>query len=361
MRIAGKDVYLGKHGSKEAAERYAEIVAAGPGVEPPPKKTPLTVAEACQRYLDHATVHYRKPSGENTSEVEYVERAISVLIAVSPATRAEEFRGRALKEARKEMIRRGWCRNNTNHHVNVVKRMWRWLLGEELVSAECVGSLVAVEALKRGRTAARETAKIKPAVMAHVEACLPYLSPHLRAAVRVQLLTACRPGEALSLDPAEVEMSGPVWLWRPAAHKTEYADKDRLIPIGPKAQEVLCPLLEAHPGGVLFSPKRSEALRRELVRQGSPTPRKTCLSGQYAKGGVYSVEAFHKALSRACDKAGVPRFAPNRLRHTAGTLIAAEFGPLVAQTLLGHSNLRTTEIYAERSLAPAIEAIAKVG
>lgn len=361
VRIKGKDVWLGRHGSKEAAERYAELVRAG---EPQPRTRALTVAEAVERYDDYARSHYVKPDGTPTSEVAYVVRALGVLLAVCPAMRAEDFRGVMLKKARDEMVKRGWCRTNTNHHVNVIKRAWKWLLAEELITAESYASVRAVEALKAGRTSAPEREKVRPAVEADVLATLPFLSPHLRAVVRLQLATACRPGEAVALDPDEIEYAEPVWLWRPQAHKTAYRGKGKLILVGPRAQEVLAPLLDAHEGGFLFGPKKSEALRRAEVRAASATPRRTSLAGRPGRpwlSDFYGPLAYTKAVARACERAGVPHWSPGRLRHLAGTLLAAEFGPIVAQTIMGHANLRTTEIYCERDLKPALAAILKVG
>ena len=40
-------------------------------------------------------------------------------------------------------------------------------------------------------------------------------------------------------------------------------------------------------------------------------------------------------------------WSPNQLRHTAGSEVRAEFRAEHAQAILGHSNLSTTEIYAE--------------
>lgn len=359
-----RDYWFGRYGSREANEAYAEFVRAGPPQGPPKasaRRTGLTVAEALERYLAYASGHYRHPDGRQTSEMSYVRAASAVLLAICPALKAEQFRGRALKEAREAMVKKGWCRSNVNHHVNVLKRVWKWLCSEELVTAEAYGSVRSVEALKRGRTQARESPRVLPAPPEHVEAALPYLSPHLEVAARLQLLTACRPGEALALDPAHLERREGVWLWRPAAHKTAHHGKERLILVGPRAQALLAPLLATHEGGPLLSPRASEQLRRLRVRQGAPTPRRSCLAGRYDLADAYDGEAYSKAVGRACDWAGVPRWRPNQLRHTAATLLAEEFGPLVAQTILGHANLRTSEVYIERDLSAALAAIAKAG
>jgi integrase len=55
------------------------------------------------------------------------------------------------------------------------------------------------------------------------------------------------------------------------------------------------------------------------------------------------------------------RWAPNRLRHTAGTEIRKRFGLEGAQVALGHSKANVTEIYAERDLSKAVEIARQVG
>ena len=57
----------------------------------------------------------------------------------------------------------------------------------------------------------------------------------------------------------------------------------------------------------------------------------------------------------------IPHWHPNQLRHTAATMIRKEFGLEAAQVILGHSKADTTQIYAERDAAKAIEIIRKIG
>ena len=47
------------------------------------------------------------------------------------------------------------------------------------------------------------------------------------------------------------------------------------------------------------------------------------------------------------------RWHPNQLRHTAATMIRRQYGAEAAQAILGHSELSTTEIYAEKNLEAA--------
>ena len=54
-------------------------------------------------------------------------------------------------------------------------------------------------------------------------------------------------------------------------------------------------------------------------------------------------------------------WAPNQLRHSAATSIRAEFGIEAARTVLGHSEIATTQIYAERDERLAMQVAAKLG
>jgi integrase len=55
------------------------------------------------------------------------------------------------------------------------------------------------------------------------------------------------------------------------------------------------------------------------------------------------------------------RFHPHQLRHTAGTRFGRDGGAETARVLLGHRDIKTTQIYAEIDDARAREFILKIG
>ena len=55
------------------------------------------------------------------------------------------------------------------------------------------------------------------------------------------------------------------------------------------------------------------------------------------------------------------RWSPNQLRHTRATQLRAKYGIELTRTVLGHSDIGTSEIYAERDLAAAERVIREVG
>ena len=78
-------------------------------------------------------------------------------------------------------------------------------------------------------------------------------------------------------------------------------------------------------------------------------------------GEYYKTDAYDHAIMRACDRAGVPNWTPNQLRHNAGTRIRAVYGIEAARIILGHASAVTSEIYAEIDREQAREIMRKLG
>src|SRR5262249_54127338 len=141
-------------------------------------------------------------------------------------------------------------------------------------------NLQAVSGLRRGKTGARETAKVKPANPEHVKAALPFMPTPVQGMVRFQLVTGCRPSEACRLRALDLDMSNPnCWVYRPGSdqgehgeHKTAHHGHDRVILIGPRAQEVIRPYLKPDLTAYLFCPQDATRERNEKRRVARKTP-----------------------------------------------------------------------------------------
>jgi integrase len=128
----------------------------------------------------------------------------------------------------------------------------------------------------------------------------------------------------------QIDQDENVWIYSPSGHKTEHLGKDRVIYLGPAAQEILKPYMRK---GILFP----------SVGRGR--------NSSYR--GTMTVSGYRKAIRVACQAVGVSVWKPNQLRHTALTEIRREHGLEAAQVIAGHSSADTTEIYAERDSALA--------
>lgn len=225
---------------------------------------------------------------------------------------------------------------------------------------------------------------LKALQMRMVEATLPHLQPIVADMVRLQRLTGARPAEICILRPCDIDRTADVWAYRPARHKTEHHGQERVVFIGPRAQAILMPYLLRAGDAYCFSPKESEAKHNAQRREERASPmtpshakRKRLRRPARTAGEHYTVESYRRAIHRAADKADakpheanadlsaeqriIPRWSPNRLRHSAATEIRARYGLEAAATVLGHAKADVTQIYAERDLAKAAAIMRDVG
>ncbi|MBX9628711.1 MAG: site-specific integrase [Gemmataceae bacterium] len=255
----------------------------------------------------------------------------------------------------------GRSRKSINKDLGRLKRVFKWGVEEELIDAGVFHRLQAVEGLKKGQTSARETDRVPPVPVEHVDAVLPHLPPPVVAMVRFQLLTGTRPQEVCGIRPCEVsDRGGGVWAYVPAVHKTEHHDREKLILIGPRAQEVLKPWLDRSPTEYCFTPAESVAwMRARRRKQPGPTRQQEPPAGLNPK---YTRHSYRTAIQRACVRAKVPVWAPNQLRHTRATQIRAAYGSIeAAGAVLGHAETNVAEIYAERDIALAARVMLEIG
>lgn len=371
VTLSGVDHYLGRHGTKASRTLYdrlvAEWLAAGRKAATADTAI-LTIVELCSQYLQFAKGYYRK-NGRCTGVVPGVKAAIKYLREWYGREAAEAFGPVALKALRQRMVDDGLSRGYVNDHVGRIKRMFKWAAGEELIPESTFRGLTLVEGLRAGRSAARETAPIQPVDGEVVDTTLVLLSTVVGDMVRVQRLTGMRPAEVCSLRPCDLNRSGDIWTYQPAEHKTEHHGRERTIHLGPKAQAVLLRYLARDAEAPCFAPKDAEAKRLAAAHAARETPL-SCGNrpGSNRKrgrkrtiGAKYSVDSYRRAIHRACDKAGVERWSPNRLRHAAATEVRTKFGLEAAQIVLGHASADITQVYAERDAKKGAEVARLIG
>ena len=358
VTLAGKDRYLGVHGSAESRQLYDRLLAEWlAGGRPSRGSTGdgCTVAELVQQYLKHAETWYTK-DGAATSQLDRIRGALGRVVQADGNTPAARYGPKLLKATREGMISAGWSRGYINQSIGCVKRAFRWSVSEELIPSSVGEALRAVEGLRAGRCKAKETKRVEPVPEAAIEPVLQRCLGVVQDLARLQLLTGCRPGEAVQMRPADVDRLTAVWVYRPQRHKTSHHGAQRPIFIGPKAQAILGPYLEGRAtDAYCFSPR--EALERRRAELGQAAT----FSATRPPRERYTTQSYGRAIRKACDAAGVERWHPHQLRHNAATRIRAEFGADVARAILGHRTLQATQIYAELDMTAAAEAAGKSG
>ncbi len=409
----------GPFNSKESLAAFGRLlldqaVAPKGATIPANERGEVALVEVLEQFHEYAKRRYRKTDRTETSKLTEYRLVIRRLreLYVEPSLKEGESPFKAgdltplkLKAARQSWVVDGLARNECNRRAAMVKRIFRWAVSEELVSVAALNALETVAGLERGQTAARETEPIGPVDDAAVNATVPFLNRHVRGLVEFQRLTGCRPGEACALRLCDIDRTGDVWLYKPAAHKTAHLGKRRVIAIGPKAQAALKPFITDDANGYLFSPALAVAEVRAARSADRKTPvypsalkRKAKMRAKNPKrraAARYSTHAYSVAVARACDMAfALPadlaqrpkesrakwrsrltpgerervkkfraehRWHPNQLRHTFATEIRRRYDLEAAQVLLGHSRADVTQIYAEKNEALAAKIAGEIG
>jgi integrase len=380
VRLSGggrRDLYLGKYNSPASRIEFGRIVAlvAANGGLYPSNKPDITINELILAYFKFATAHYREPDGTTSRSVDNLRYTFRKLKLLFGPTSANDFGPKSLKAIRDAWIGEGIVRRMINTRAGSVKRMFKWAASEEMIPAEVFHRLQTVEGIRAGRTDAPDRPPVRPAVMADVEKALHHMPETVGALVLVQIHSGARAGELVKLRVGDIDRTDPTaWMYRPGSHKGTWRGKARVIYFGQRCRDVLTPLIlkAGDPAAYLFSPARSEEQRNADRSENRVTPkweshinrneRKRVKGRKRAPGQHYTTCTFRRAIMRACEAAGVPKFTPHRLRHLAATRVRAELGVDSARALLGHSLAAVTELYShEVDKQLAMKAVEKFG
>jgi integrase len=430
--LSGKDYYLGiwpvgrRTPPADVQEKYerliAEYLASGRQRLPDhrrgdavnvsaqsPEDKSLSIAEILAMYWDHAETYYRRPDGSPSPELHCLRAAFRPLRRLYDDLPAADFSPKKLKAVREMMMQAGLTRTTINRQIGRIKRVFKWAVENELIPSGVFHGLQAVTGLKAGRSDAKEPRAVRPVAREIVEKTIPHLPSIVAAMVKLQMLTGMRSGEVCRVRPCDLERASDLWRYRPAEHKTARHGRDRIVLIGPQSQEILGPLVDqARPEDYVFSPVRSEAIRREQLSKRRKTPlwplhltrnrRKRKARPIRAPKERYDSTSYARAIARACHSAfplpdilarrittensggerlerisewqqrlgsdGLAAVArrrkanhwhPHQLRHLKAAEVRERFGLDAAQATLGHSEANTTEIYAEVSVNKAAE------
>lgn len=327
---------------------------------------PITIAEMVSQYRKFAKEYYTK-NGKPTSEFVAMRYALNPLAEKFGSMDANDFGPTELREVQAHFVTLGWSRRVVNKQIQRILRMVKWAVGQPLVESSVLVGLQAVPPLKRGRTKAVDYARIKPVDQKAIEAIRPHTSPVIMAMVDLQRLTGMRPAEVCNLRTCDLSMDGDVWEYRIEEHKTAHHDRERVVLLGPQAQKILAEWMDANDqSAYVFCPRRSAQIRSKMLRESRKTPLWASHMNKPRKGTKvmndrYSTDTYRRAITRACELAGVAPWHPNQLRHLAATNIRREFGLDVARAVLGHSCVEMTQIYAEQDVEKSRLAMATLG
>jgi hypothetical protein len=147
-----------------------------------PEDGALFVAQLILAYVRHAETYYTK-GGRQTSQLSNVQMAMRPAKELYGHVYAKDFGPIALEACRQKLINRGLTRSTINRLIRIVKSMFRWAAAKEWIPAGVVEALDCLDGLHKGRSAAKESKKVRPVRDEFVEESLPHMSRAVAAMV----------------------------------------------------------------------------------------------------------------------------------------------------------------------------------
>lgn len=363
-----RDIWLGDYGTPESRAKYARVLAKWEegGRHLPGCRTPIrpaagpTVTEIIADYW--STIGTRGYSAGHISMIRTTLRRWREHFGRLPAAEItpgllRDWRAAVARETSVDRARRSTA---------VVLVMYRWAVSYELIPLDVYQRLKTIEPLRSQRRK-----PVGPAPMEAVSAVRNHVSDQVRTMIDLQLLTGMRPGEVCAIRPCDITMNNHVWIYQPETHKTAHHGHERIIYLGPQAQNLLRPFLTGRMlTAYCFSPAeamttwlaaRHAARKTPLCYGNRPgTNRKT--NPRRRPSDHYTRTSYGRAVARACATAGVPHWHPHQLRHNYATEVRKRYGLEAARILLGHCSALVTEaVYAERDQQAAMRIAAEIG
>ena len=299
-------------------------------------KTRRTICTLTDEYLIDRRVYFTNYAGSTTTRPLRMAAAMKHFNSQFGMLPAEKFGPLMLEDFQRQCVDANLARTTINAYVLEVKGFFRWCVLKEKIDIAIFQALTTVPQLKQGRTRAKEVPPVKPVSLRSIWRLHGHIASHWYKLIWLHYYTAARPGEIISWKLNEIEQGEHVWTVHLDKHKNQWRGQERVIVMGPASQALLEPLIDAlNPEDYIFSPN------------GGRTP--------------YVVGSWRTAIYRACGRAGVPRWQPNQIRHAAATMVREKFGLEAAQAYLGHANIQTTQIYAERQQETAHKIAKEIG
>lgn len=355
VTLNGKDHYLGRFDTPESRAAYDALLGEWLAGGRADDAVVATIGTLIGHYRKHAERYYRK-HGAATSTLDTIRPILDMLELRHGREPAAAFGPRKFLAMRQAWIDRGLARSTVNLYGRKVIDLFRWAVEHEFADGATLMALKAIKPLG-GKAESKGVRKVRPVATATVLATLAACSDRLADMIRVQLLTGMRSGELLCLRFADIDRSGPVWIYSPAFFKTDHLDGERRVGLGREVQAILTPYERfPHHEALFLSPAQrtrrtpfSYDMMRKLVSNYYDAIQRACRRAFPHPTIPGSIVHVKDPTKRAAIRAHLRKVAwfPHQLRHSAATILRAGAGIEDAQLALGHSTVTQTENYAQ--------------
>ena len=177
VTIAGRDNYLGPHGTVASKLKYDRLITQWLANGRPTRHhqaIEITVTQLLGHFWDFAKTYYVK-NGVPTSTLGNYKLVIRLVRKEFGNLPISQFSPLGLTRLQQIMIERGSSRGYINDTTSRIKRILKWGVSKELIDVIVHQRIATVEGLKKGKTKAREPNKVRPINDKIVDATLKHM------------------------------------------------------------------------------------------------------------------------------------------------------------------------------------------
>jgi len=317
-----RQIYLGAIGSLESNAKYAEWIqdflreTAAPSIAS--INAPKFIGELVASWLEYCLRTYRRKDGRPTGEVGICTRAAELLTPMADQPIRELTRGHLLA-LRDELIARGVSQQTIKHYISRIVRCFRWGSQRDWVPEDQAVRLAQIPPLRGDQGKRAEVVRGIP--RSDLFKLYREMPEPWKPVFLWHLFTGQRVETAIAVSREQIDTRRVPWVYSPLQHKGVAKGIPLHILVGPRARNVLAPIISQTPKGLLF-------------------PGRSALPGTTYRG-PRQYSGYATAMERACKRAGIPHYTPRQLRHTAATFLVDKGVPeAIIGAILGHTGAK---------------------
>ena len=345
-----------------------------------PSKT-ITIGKLLDKYLAYAEKTTRPTRSNKEHPDLHFTKRIKKFLKPYDSWPVSDFGPDELLEVRTALVKyeyvqgkkkKRYTRGGVNDVIKWIRKIWKWGMGRQLITAEQVQGLEEVKPLKMGDTESPDNYKRPRVTEEDFLKVINQVSSVVGDMLQLIWHTAMRPYEVCDMRPFDILCNDPdCWLYIPGRdqtpvgkHKTTRFERVKVIPLTQKCQQILkSRIKDLGSKEYIFSPKAAmqEFFEKKLANRKTPlhygnrpgtNQKKLPLIKPSEK---YDHHGLRNACKRGCIRAGVEVFVPYDLRRTKATGTRSILGKEAAKVLLGHTKTDTTDIYLLEEVQEAMK------
>jgi len=310
-----------------------------------------TIGQLVDSYISHLKEFFQNGS-DRPQQATYALNTLKKQFGNIPI---DEFEIYHFDEYRLKLVQYGLAVKTVNDRCALVKAMCDWAAQKQVLSKSVAYGIRVIKPLKEGNYGVKASKKIKPIPIQWIAATCRHTTPVVAAMIKLHFYGAMRSTDVCTIRPCDIDQKSlkndELWVYYPPFHNEQSKGNKHRVLLGKRAQKILMPFLLRPKTTFCFTPEQSQNQRS---KQTDKEYNNRYNKDSYRRAVLYAIAAANKDREQRAKQSGVNidkigHWTPHQLRHTMATILREKEGLDATQSVLDHTSLEATQIYAERN------------